>query len=99
MTELAPEFQSHIGNEVTTLCRCWIVEFSDGSKLGFSDHDRDLDVLGVTCERNSGMQGSVVQQELGLNVDSGEVSGALQSEKIRTEDIQAGKYDNAKISS
>ena len=51
MKRLSPEMKEHIEGEVTTLCRCWIIETKDGERLGFSDHDEDVLLLGVLCER------------------------------------------------
>jgi len=96
--KLSHDIREHLQGEVTTLCRCWIISRKDGSSIGFTDHDRDLEVEGIICERNAGAETSGVEERIGLNINSAEVSGALQSDYIKAEDIDAGLYDNASIS-
>ena len=50
------------------------------------------------ANEGSGAESSEVEEQLGLNVNSSEVSGALQSSRISSERIEAGGYDNARIS-
>ena len=54
---------------VTTLCRCWIITRRDGVVQGFTDHDEDVVLDGVTCRAGSGLTGSEATQKLGLAVD------------------------------
>jgi uncharacterized phage protein (TIGR02218 family) len=95
---LSEDFQTHIRGEVTTLCRCWIIETSAGEKIGFTDHDVSITVDNTLCERDAGMETSLIEERLGLSVNSAEVSGALSSDFIREDDIMSGKFDNARIS-
>ena len=52
--------QEKLDSGVTTLCRCWIVTRRDGVKQGFTDHDEDIDIAGVTCRANTGLTGSEI---------------------------------------
>lgn len=97
MKILNSAFAEHLSLEATTVCRCWVMELKDGSRIGFTDHDCDLIVDGTTCEREAGVEASGVEEQLGLSVDSSEIAGALQSGRITEQDIRAGKYDNAKV--
>lgn len=98
MKILPQTIQDHIKQETTTLCRCWILETNSNDKLGFTDHDEDILLEGVTCEKDAGIEQSGIEERLGLNADTSEVSGALQSDFITSADIERGKYDNARIS-
>ena len=98
MKILSPEIKDHITKETTTLCRCWIIKTIDGHELGFTDHDVDITLNGVTCEKNSGIDSSDIEERIGLSTNTNEISGALQSDCITTQDINDGKYDNAQIS-
>ncbi len=80
-----------------TLCLCWIVTRADGVRLGFTDHDRDLEIEGVTCRAASGFTASEAETSLGLAVANSEVAGALSSADLREEDLGAGLYDDARI--
>lgn len=98
MKHIDVDMQAHLEGDVTTLCQCWIVERSDGVKIGFTDHDQDIIVDGVLCERCAGMESSSIEERTGLNVDASEVAGALQSDRITDKEIESGKYDNARVS-
>lgn len=99
MKNLSPQIKQHISNETTTLCRCWIVETASGERLGFTDHDEDILVNDVRCEKDAGVESTEIEERIGLNTNTSELAGALQSEFITSEDIAAGKYDNARVSS
>lgn len=86
-----------LGRSVTTLCNAWRLTFADGAQLGFTDHDRPLEIDGLAFEPQSGMSASEVRQSLGLAVDSVDVSGALSSEAIRETDILSGRFDGAVV--
>jgi uncharacterized phage protein (TIGR02218 family) len=82
---------------VTTVCRAWVLERRDGVRLGFTDHDRDLVVDGVTCAASSGMTAGALQLGTGLAVDNMGAQGALRDDAIREEDIAAGRWDAAAV--
>ncbi len=86
-----------LGRSVTTLCNAWRLTFADGAQLGFTDHDRPIEIDGLAFEPQSGMSASEVRQSLGLAVDSVDVSGALSSEAIRETDILSGRFDGAVV--
>ena len=86
MKKLPAPLKEHINGEVTTLCRCWVLERKDGQRLGFTDHDENVLVDGVLCERQAGFERANFEDGLGLKIDSQEVTGALQSETITNSD-------------
>jgi len=89
--------QAKLDSGVTTLCRCWMINRSDGVTQGFTDHDEDV-VLGDThCRAGSGLSGTETLQKLGLAVDSSEFSGALSDETLNEADLAAGRYDGAVV--
>ena len=81
----------------STVARAWILRRADGLKLGFTDHDRELQVDGVTCTASSGLSAGAIDRKTGLSVDNAEVQGALTHDMIRPEDIRAGRWDAAEI--
>lgn len=87
----------HLATGATTLCRAWIVTRKDGLIMGFTDHDRDLVIEGVTCRADAGMSARALQQTTGLSVDNSEAVGALSDASITDADIQAGRFDGAEV--
>lgn len=89
--------QEHLKTGSTTLCRAWQVQRRDGVTLGFTDHDCDLMFDGVTFVARSGLTAGMLDMTTGLAVDNTEVSGALTAEAISEQDILAGRYDGAEV--
>jgi uncharacterized phage protein (TIGR02218 family) len=65
--------------------------------LGFTDHDRELLVDGVTCRADTGMTARALQQTTGLSVDNTEAFGALSAAAITEADLLAGRFDGAEV--
>lgn len=97
MRNLPDTLEAALATSVTTLCRCWRLTRTDGQVLGFTDHDRDLVILGMTFEAASGLDASAVEETLGMAPGSGDVAGALRSARILPEEIALGLYDQAKL--
>ena len=88
---------AHLGQGQTTVCRAWTVVRKDGLVMGFTDHDRDLVVDGVTCRADTGMTARALQQTTGLSVDNSEAFGALSDAAITEADVLAGRFDGAEV--
>ena len=97
MRTLPSELQAALDSGATRLARCWKVVRSDGSALGFTDHDRSLFFDGIDFEPESGFSPSAVESGTGLAPDTHEVAGALSSERITEADIKRGLYDRAEV--
>ncbi|MFN3349057.1 DUF2163 domain-containing protein [Pseudorhodoplanes sp.] len=88
---------AHLLGGVTTLCHCWRVARKDGAVLGFTDHDRDLVIEGVTYKAATGFTATAIEDQLGLAVSNLDVDGALSSAAITEDDLNAGLYDDAAV--
>src|SRR5437016_5213008 len=97
MRSIPSALQAKLDSGVTTLCRCWVVTRRDGVVQGFTDHDEDLLVAGVTCRAGSGLAASEVTEQLGLAVTGSEISGALADDALTEADLAAGRYDAAAV--
>lgn len=97
MRVLSAGLQEHLDTGATTLCWCWRITRNDGVAFGFTDHDRDFAFDGTTFEAASGFTGSEITGAVGLNVDTLEVEGAIQSDRLSEADLAAGLFDNALI--
>ncbi|WP_371227066.1 DUF2163 domain-containing protein [Roseovarius sp. 2305UL8-3] len=97
MSDLNPELLAHLKGSLTTLCRCWDITRADGTVMGFTDHDGPLAFDEITYRADTGLSAMALQQTTGLSVDNTEALGALRDSAISEEDIEAGRYDGAKI--
>src|SRR5581483_8016217 len=55
MRDLSVSMQAKLASGLTTFCHCWLLQRTDGVKIGFTDHDEDLTFEGVTYERLAGV--------------------------------------------
>ena len=98
MRHVSEAIATALGQGAARLCHVWLVERLDGVTLGFSDHDRPLVFLGVTCRPQSGLTEGAGEDALGSGeASSAAVAGVLSSDAIAAGDIAAGLYDEASI--
>ncbi len=100
MTESKTQSQDlydHLLGGATTTCRCWLVERKDGWRRGFTDHDRDLVIDGISFAASSGFTASALEATTGLAVNNTETVGAISDAGITDEDIEAGRFDGAEV--
>lgn len=86
-----------MSDALTTLALCWLVERRDGVTLALTDHDRDLVVAGVTYRAAPGMTPSAIVRAEGLDADTMDARGALHAEAISEADLDAGRWDGARV--
>src|SRR3954453_6463988 len=97
MRAIPSALQAKLDCGVTTLARCWKVTRRDGVVLGFTDHDRDLVLDGVTFRAGTGFAASEATSRFDLAVDGAEIFGALSDDVLSEADLAAGRYDAAGI--
>lgn len=97
MLNLSSEVMSALDAEVSKLAMCWKLTRRDAVVQGFTDHDRDIVLDGVTYIAASGIGATAITSSLGLKVDNLELEGLLSDDSISQSDILAGKYDYAQI--
>lgn len=96
--------KAHMAKSATTLCTILLAELTamDGSppepiRYGFTDHDNDLVIGGVTYISQTSYSRTDVKSTGDLAVDNLEVSGMLRSPFITDDDLDAGLWDFAKL--
>lgn len=82
---------------LTTLAFCWRLDRRDGVTLGFTSHDADLVMGGLTYHAAPGMVPSAIEQSDGFEADQVELQGLLTSAFIRAADLAAGRWDSARL--
>jgi uncharacterized phage protein (TIGR02218 family) len=97
MKSTSPALAAHLAGEVTTLATCWRLERADGWVRGFTDHDRELVVDGLTYVASTGFLPSAIKTASDLSVDNLDVDGFLDDAALRAEDFIAGLFDGARI--
>jgi uncharacterized phage protein (TIGR02218 family) len=83
---------------LSSLAFCWTLERRDGAGLGLTSHDQAL-VIGGTCYRPSpAITPAAVRLRSGLEPQGGEVEGALSDAALSERDLEAGRWDGARVS-
>ena len=93
----SPDFRAHLETGASTIARAWDVERTDGVRLGFTDHDQDLNFDGLTFKADGGLSAQALANVLGLAVDNTEAVGAIRGDGLTPEDIRSGRFDGAKV--
>jgi uncharacterized phage protein (TIGR02218 family) len=83
--------------DLTTAAICWRLERRDGVTIGFTSHDRDLEIAGLVYRAAPGMLPSAISQTDGFAADALDIQGALTSDAIRGVDLKAGRWDGAAL--
>src|SRR3954470_23711206 len=68
MRPIPSALQTKLDSGVTTLARCWKLSRRDGVVMGFTDHDRDLVVGGVTFRAGTGFSSSEAASRFDLSL-------------------------------
>ncbi|HEX8191460.1 MAG TPA: DUF2163 domain-containing protein [Allosphingosinicella sp.] len=89
---------SILDKALATIAFCWRLDRRDGVSLGFTSHDRDLDVDGLLYRSAPGILPSSIGLSSGFEIDRLEVKGALTAEAITADDLAAGRWDGARLS-
>jgi uncharacterized phage protein (TIGR02218 family) len=82
---------------VTTSAFGWRLERRDGVTLGFTSHDRDVAIEGLTYRASPGLVPTSIVESCGLEGNGLDIKGALTSDAIRADDLRQGKWDGASI--
>ena len=97
MRQISEDFATLLASGVTTTCLCWRLTRSDGLVVAVTEHDRSLSMDGMTYEPSGAMTASELTSSAGLQPGQAGAAGALSSEAISEEDLQAGLWDGARV--
>jgi len=97
MKTVSPGLAAHLAGGAHTMATCWLVTRTDGQVFGFTNHDLDLVIDGVTYAAATGIDRSTIESRQGLSVDNADAVGFLDSDAITHEDLRAGYWDHAEI--
>jgi uncharacterized phage protein (TIGR02218 family) len=81
----------------TTLTLCWKLIRSDGIIIGFTAHDKELVLPDGIYVPLPGLAASSLAASASLDVDNLDFSAALNHATISRIDVEAGRYDGARL--
>ena len=90
--------EAWLAGPLTSTAYGWRLERRDGVALGFTSHDRDVELDGLILRASPGMMPSSIVESIGMDVDGLDVRGALTADAIRADDLGAGRWDAARLS-
>ena len=96
MREIPDSFAARL-NGASTICHCWRLQLRDGHIMGFTDHDEDVVVDGLTHSASRGLSAGEASQRLGFAPGGTLLAGALDLSGLNTQDLMSGSYDGARI--
>lgn len=94
---ISSNLRTHLSGETTTIASLWKITRTDATVFGFTNHDEDIVVSGITYTAATGYTASASRSNLGLSVDNVDIAGVLDSSAITAADIRAGKWDHATV--
>ena len=97
MRAVPAELADRLESGAASLCHAWILTRVDGTVLGFTDHDRDLAVEGVTCKAASGWTAGAAETAAGFSPGQAAAVGGFDDDALSEADLAAGLYDGAQV--
>ena len=83
--------------ELEGVATWWSIRRRDGVTLGFTSHDRDIAFGGIRYRCAPGMVPSAIRRTASLERDAVEVEGVLAHDAISAEDLEQGRYADARV--
>ncbi|WP_420470829.1 DUF2163 domain-containing protein [Brevundimonas sp. FT23042] len=96
MRQIPAELVTRIESGAATLCHVWLMTRTDGLRLGFTDHDRDLILDGVVCAAASGWTAGAREVRSDA-VGAGAIAGGFDDDRLSEVDIERGLFDQAVV--
>ncbi|MFB0612973.1 DUF2163 domain-containing protein [Aurantiacibacter poecillastricola] len=84
-------------SELEGVATYWRIMRTDGLTLGFTSHNRTLTFEGIAHLAAPGMLPSAIRRSARLERDSVEVQGILSHDAISAQDLEDGRYADARI--
>jgi uncharacterized phage protein (TIGR02218 family) len=88
---------AHYAQDTQTTCLLWRVDRRDGQTFGFTSLDIDVPFEGVNYVARTGFGASAIESKIGGAPTNLEIVGVLDSSAITAADIEAGLWDEAKV--
>ena len=96
---LSPALTGHLATRSHTRCKMLLLDLMDGTSIGITDHDKDIDFdIGdgvVTYGAGTGILASNVALSCGLDADNYEVTGPI-ADVVTLDAILSGRFNRAR---
>ena len=97
MRAVPTDLAARIESGAASLCHAWILTRADGVVLGFTDHDVDLVLEGVTCKAATGWTGGAAETAAGFSPGLATAVGGFDDAGLAEADLATGLYDGARV--
>ncbi|ODN72439.1 DUF2163 domain-containing protein [Methylobrevis pamukkalensis] len=97
MRAIPPALASHLAQGATTLATLWRLTRRDGTRLGFTDHDRDIVIGEETFAAATGFDRSAASASSDFAPGDEDVAGVIDAAALSEEDLLAGRWDGARV--
>lgn len=94
---MKPELEAALAEPVMTIALCWKLTREDGLVLGFTSHDRNLLIDGVSYVSRPGMTPSAISHSADVSAESMEILGAISSQGLTETDLESGRWSGARV--
>lgn len=98
MRSISTALANHLAGDVLTVATLWNIVRTDGAVFGFTDHDQDLTVGGLTYRSTGGYTSSAIVWSNDLATSNQEVTAIFDHASITAADVAAGLWDDAAVS-
>ena len=97
MRTISTALSNHLAGDVLTVATLWKIVRTDGQTFGFTDHDQDVTVGGITYASTGGHTSSAIVWSDDLSVSNQEITAVFDSSAINAQDVAAGLWDYAAV--
>ena len=77
MRDLPEEMVARIESGAATLCHAWLLRPVEGEAVGFTDHNRDMEIEDVICRAETGWTQGAAGAATGLAPGDMTIGGAI----------------------
>lgn len=97
MKTIPGALQTLLDSGVVTLATLWKVTRVDSTVIGFTDHDVDIVLSGVTYQSATGYTRTAIQSTSNFSVDNLELDGIIAAGAVTEDDLRGHKYQGAEV--
>lgn len=95
MKDIPIKLLEHYKSETTSIAILVRIDLADGTKLGFTDVDKDIVYDGVAYNKSSGISPSAISSTSAMSVDNLDFEGLIDEEQFTEDDIRSGRFNGA----